>query len=338
MKFYMAPMEGLTDYTFRNAYDRTFGQGKISKYFMPFISPNKSEKFLAKEMRDIDRTNNEGICAIPQVMANDYGDFVWTAKMLFENFGHQEINFNAGCPSGTVVSKDKGSGILRDTDKLDKFLYGVFSDSFIQDNKIRVSVKTRIGMDNPEEWDDILEVYNKYELCELIVHPRVRTDYYRNSVNIESVEKAVKFSRNKLCYNGDIFTRKDYLKLTEQFPEIDCIMLGRGLIADPALINVLSSDNPKEYVRDLSKDLSDMKNLHSDVLENRLQIMSGDSHAIHRMKEMWCYMEYIFDGCKKEIKAIKKSQKMADYLMAVDILFNNGRIIEKDNIVFSKKF
>ena len=94
-KVYLAPMEGLTDYMFRNAFDEFFGHGKIDKYFMPFISPNQTEKFLAKEMRDIDRNNNL-INSIPQIMTNNSEDFIWTAHMLFDNFGYNEINLNAG--------------------------------------------------------------------------------------------------------------------------------------------------------------------------------------------------------------------------------------------------
>ena len=118
----MAPMEGLTDFTYRNAYEKTFGKGRITKYFTPFISPNKSENFLARELRDIDREHNKETYTVVQVMTNEAKDFIWTAKMLYEKYGYSEINLNAGCPSGTVVSKDKGSGMLRDTEKLDRFL------------------------------------------------------------------------------------------------------------------------------------------------------------------------------------------------------------------------
>lgn len=140
MKVYMAPMEGLTDYMFRNAYDKFFGHNKIDKYFMPFISPNKSEKFLAKEMRDISRDNNH-INSIPQVMTNNSSDFIWTAHMLYDEFGYDEINLNAGCPSGTVVSKNKGAGMLICLDSLERILYEILSDRYICDNHIKVSVK-----------------------------------------------------------------------------------------------------------------------------------------------------------------------------------------------------
>ena len=151
----MAPMEGLTDFTYRNAYEKTFGKGRITKYFTPFISPNKSENFLAREIRDIDRGHNKDTYTVAQVMTNEAKDFIWTAKMLYEKYGYSEINLNAGCPSGTVVSKDKGSGMLRDTEKLDRFLDEVFEDAFIREN-IKVSVKTRIGVEDDDSFPQIM--------------------------------------------------------------------------------------------------------------------------------------------------------------------------------------
>lgn len=336
MKVYMAPMEGLTDYMFRNAYDEFFGHGKIDKYFMPFISPNKTEKFLAKEMRDICRENNQ-INSIPQVMTNNSQDFIWTAHMLFDDFGYKEINLNAGCPSGTVVSKNKGAGMLSNIDMLERILYEILSDNYISDNHIKVSVKTRIGVESPDEWYNLLSVYNKFNLEELIIHPRVRTDYYRNDINKAAYQLALRESRNPVCYNGDIFTRSDYINVINDYnPE--CIMVGRGLVADPGLINVLVSKNPSDYIRNLEEDKNNMKLLHNKVYEERLKIMSGDKHAIHRMKEMWCYMEYAFADCKKDIKSIKKAQNMSSYKDAVNVFFTNCRLEEKKYITFSRKF
>ena len=113
---------------------------------------------------------------------------------------------------------------------------------------------------------------------------------------------------------------------------------GRGLVADPGLINVLVSDNPADYVRNLDEDRRNMKLLHNRVYEERLKIMSGDKHAIHRMKEMWCYMEYAFADWRKEVKAIKKAQNMNAYKDAVNVFFTNCKLEEKPYITFSKKF
>lgn len=340
MQIYMAPMEGLTGYIYRNAFERYFGCGKMDKYFIPFISPNQSQKFLAKEIRDIERENNQGMYAVPQIMTNRAQDFIWTAKMLFHDYGYEEINLNLGCPSGTVVSKFRGSGFLAVPNELDAFLDEVLNDSFItgSDNggkPIRVSLKTRIGKESPEEFPRLMEIYNKYQFEELIVHPRIRTDYYRNSVNLESFAYAVENSKNPICYNGDIFTRTDLVKFMEHFPMVERIMLGRGLIADPGFFDVASADNPGEYVRDLEYDKLRMKKLHDEVYAERLKIMSGDKHAIHRMKEMWCYMEQTFDDSKKDVKRIKKAQKMAEYQDAVNIFFGQSRLAEREYMNFN---
>ncbi|MDO5402477.1 MAG: tRNA-dihydrouridine synthase family protein [Eubacteriales bacterium] len=340
MKIYMAPMEGLTGYIYRNAFEKYFACGKVDKYFIPFISPNQSQKFLAKEIRDVERENNYGIYAVPQVMTNRAEDFIWTARLLFHEYGYDEINLNLGCPSGTVVSKFRGSGFLAVPDQLDAFLDEVMNAPFITgaDNggkSIKVSLKTRIGKESPEEFPALMKIFNKYELEELIVHPRIRTDYYRNSVKLESFRYAVENSKNPLCYNGDIFTRTDLLSFMEMFPMVDRIMLGRGLIADPGFIHVAASDSPKGYARDLEADKKAMKQLHDEVYAKRCGIMSGDKHAIHRMKEMWSYMEQSFEDSKKDVKRIKKAQKMAEYQEAVNIFFGQSKLAERETMNFN---
>lgn len=339
MKIYMAPMEGLTGYIYRNAFEKYFGKGRMDKYFIPFISPNQSQKFLGKEVRDVDSANNQGMYAVPQIMTNRAEDFVWTARKLFNEYGYTEINLNLGCPSGTVVSKFRGSGFLAVPDQLERFLDSVMNDPFITGSEnggksIKVSVKTRIGKESPDEFPRLLDIYNQYPLEEMIVHPRVRTDYYRNSVNLESFSYAAANSKNPVCYNGDIFTRSDLLEFMQKFPKVDTVMLGRAFIADPGFFNVVQNENPAEYVRNLKEDQKNMKYLHDQVYAERLKIMSGDKHAIHRMKEMWSYMEQAFEDSKKDVKRIKKAQKMAEYQDAVNIFFSQSSLVEREYMNF----
>ncbi|MDD3239915.1 MAG: tRNA-dihydrouridine synthase family protein [Lachnospira sp.] len=339
MKIYMAPMEGLTGYIYRNAFEKYFGNGKVDKYFIPFISPNQSQKFLAKEIKDVAKEHNQGMYAVPQVMTNRPEDFIWTAKEMFHHYGYEEINLNLGCPSGTVVSKFRGSGFLAVPDQLDAFLDKVMNDPFILGSEnagkpIKVSLKTRIGKESPEEFPRLMEIYNQYPIEELIIHPRVRTDYYRNSVNLDAFAYGLEISKNPVCYNGDIFTRQDLLGFMKRFPSVDRLMIGRALIADPGFIDVLTAENPADYVRDLDVDKKRMKQLHDQVYEERLKIMSGDKHAIHRMKEMWSYMEQTFEDSKKDVKRIKKAQKMADYQDAVNIFFAQSKLVEQEFMNF----
>lgn len=239
---YMAPMEGLTGYVFRRNYEKHFGRGRVDKYFIPFISPNKTDGYTAREREDILPENNKGVTAVPQIMANNSEYFVRAACMLAE-MGYKEVNLNLGCPSGTVVSKFKGAGFLAKPDELDRFLYEVMSSPKMQE--IDVSIKTRIGMGNPEEFHYLLTIYNQFKFKEIIVHPRVREDYYKNKPNLAAFEEALDYSENPVCYNGDIFTGADYRTLLERFPKekyskMTGVMLGRGFVGNPLIIDKIA--------------------------------------------------------------------------------------------------
>ena len=227
MKIYMAPLEGVTGFVFRNAYE------ELDKYFIPFISPNKSKGYTTREQNDIRPEHNVGINTVPQIMANDSELFLEAAAML-NDMGYKEINLNLGCPSGTVVSKFRGAGFLARPLEMDSFLDKVLSSPVMKD--MNMSVKTRTGLNSHEEFRLLLEIYNDYPLSEIIIHPRVRTDYYKNTPDMEIFKWAVEESRNPVCYNGDIFTIEDYVRFTEMCPGVDRIMLGRGFVGNPGII------------------------------------------------------------------------------------------------------
>ena len=214
MKYYLAPMEGITGFIYRNTYKKFFDN--IDKYFTPFIVPTSSKSFKTKELRDILPENNKGMNIVPQILTNDSDGFITTARKL-QQLGYSEINLNLGCPSGTVVSKNRGSGFLAKREELDKFLDEIYK---IDDMKIS------IGKDSSEEFYELIKIYNKYPLEELIIHPRTREDFYGNKPNLEVFKDALTLSNSPVCYNGDIFTLDDYNKLSKEFPELNTIMLG----------------------------------------------------------------------------------------------------------------
>ena len=173
MKIYLAPLEGITGYTYRRALYNCFGG--FDKYFIPFILPNQKGHLSTREKKDIMPENNEGMYAVPQILTKNAEDFIQTAETLQE-YGYNEVNLNLGCPSKTVVTKGRGAGFLDRPDELDKFL-----DEIFRKCDMKISIKTRLGMDDPEEFEDLLTIYNKYPLEELIVHARVQKDYYKNT-------------------------------------------------------------------------------------------------------------------------------------------------------------
>lgn len=305
MKYYFAPLEGVTGYIYRNAYQTFLGQ--IDKYFMPFISPTKNKGFTTRELNDVIPDHNQGMPVIPQILTNNSEHFIDTVNELTK-FGYNEINLNLGCPSGTVVAKHKGSGFLSQRKQLDEFLEDIFSKA-----STKISIKTRIGKDSPDEFYELIEIFNKYPLEELIIHPRIQTDFYRNTPNMEVFKDALTLSKNPVCYNGDIFNSTDYKELTERYPSVDAVMLGRGLIANPGLIGEIKNNN--------SIDKNLMRSFHDAVYEGYQQILSGDKNVLFKMKELWFYMIHMFEDSDKYAKKIRKTERLRDYEAVVSSLF-----------------
>jgi tRNA-dihydrouridine synthase len=311
MNYYFAPMEGLTGYVYRNAHNTFFKH--IDKYFSPFIVANQSESFKTKELNDILPENNQGLYLVPQLLTNNAKDFIHTSKKI-KLMGYNEINLNLGCPSGTVVSKNRGSGFLSKREELDEFLDEIYNSSIT-----KISIKTRIGKDQPEEFYDLIEIFNKYPVEELIIHPRIQKDFYKNKPNMPIFKDALSLSKNPVCYNGDITTVKKCKEFSAEFPSVDKLMLGRGLVYNPGLINDIKNN------RKLEKSL--LKDFHDKIYEDYKRILYGDRNVLFRMKEMWFYMIPIFSDYTKYAKKIKKSEKLHDYEEAVSSLFREQDIL-----------
>ena len=353
VKIYFAPLEGITGYIYRNVYEEHFGKGKIDKYFIPFIAPNKNKSFTSMNMNNIMPEHNIKLNAIPQILTADAAQFIDTALML-RDYGYTQINLNLGCPSPTVVTKGKGSGFLSDADKLRSFFDDIFSSGIFKTNKacdihymtaeddcgnnvkngntgLELSVKTRIGVNDVSEVYDIFKVYNEYYFDEIIVHPRIQKEFYKGKPHFDIYEELVQMSSNRLCYNSDIFTMTDWEAFKEQFPMQDTVMLGRGLIANPQFIDDITASTKAacpEY------DMERLRHFHDRLLNDYSKVMSGDVNVLHKMKELWFYMGKSLSGCDKYLKSIKKSRHMSDYKAAADMIFSNGTISRREHITF----
>lgn len=228
MRYYYAPMEGLTDSIYRKLHNKLYPG--LDRYYTPFLSPTAHRCLTPKEKREIPEIDTLDYCLIPQVLTKNSEDFLWLAQQCAE-LGYNEVNLNLGCPSGTVTAKGKGSGMLKDPDALDAFLFQIFNST-----PLPVSIKTRIGFSSPDEFRKLLTVYNQYPICELIIHPRVRAQFYNGSVEMEIFDHAIKESKNPLCYNGNISSENDIKALASKYPMLESVMVGRGLIADPGML------------------------------------------------------------------------------------------------------
>lgn len=311
MKLYFAPLEGINGYIYRNAFHMCFNS--IDKYFTPFITPKAKKSLSPQEVRDVSPEHNRGFHTVPQILTKNAAAFVRTADEL-RDLGYDEVNLNLGCPSKTVVTKGKGAGFLAFPEELDRFLEEIFGKC-----DMKISVKTRIGKDSCEEFPELLEIYNKYPLEELIIHPRLQIDYYKNTPDWESFALAVRSSKNPICYNGDIFTSADYERFTKTFPQVETVMLGRGLLRNPGLACLLRNKEKaqKEQIREF----------HDKVYAEYQKILFGDKTVLFKMKELWFYMIELFPDSKKYAKKIKKAEKLYAYEEAVDALFREREIV-----------
>ena len=251
---------------------------------------------------------------IPQILSNRFEFFIKGAKQLIDMGYTDEININMGCPSGTVVSKNKGSGFLRDPNGMDEFFYNIFEWNDGLTKPLNLSVKTRIGIKEPEEFEKVLEVYNKYKFSELIIHPRTRTQMYKETPNMDAFEYAYKKSKNKLCYNGDINTVEDYKKIADKY-DIDSVMIGRGLIANPNLANEING--APRITR------NHIKQYHNALFDEFEKIMKSDKHLLNKMKEFWFYIGENFEDTHKARKLIRKTQNLYKYDLVVNEILEN---------------
>ncbi len=328
MKIYLAPMEGITTYIFRNAFEKYYGG--VDRYFTPFLTASHLK---GRELRDVHPDNNKVPSLVPQILTNDSELFIKIALQLAE-LGYQEVNLNLGCPSGTVTSKGRGAGFLDRTDELDRFLYEIYDGLA---GRRKISIKTRLGMEFLSEWDDILEIYKKYPISELIVHPRLRTEFYAGEVHVDLFMKTFfgYFSETKLCYNGDI-TSVDtfdnvFSTIEPGFMKKDqegLYMIGRGALMNPELPARIKNyyklqDDNKEGLNneDTSRpDLETFRHFINEIMEAYITEMSNEKQVVMKMKELWSYFAQGLELEKHQLKEIHKANRLNEYKSAVQMI------------------
>lgn len=293
MRYYFAPMEGITDSIYRRLHHKYFPG--IDRYYMPFLSPTMHRALSSKESRELPMADSVSFTAVPQILTKNAEDFLWAANVCADR-GYPEVNLNVGCPSGTVVSKGKGAGMLRDPDELDIFLDNIFSES-----PISISVKTRLGIENAEEFPALLEIFNRYPICELTIHPRMRKQFYKGSVDMDMFRHANENSKNSLCYNGNLTCLEDISAFSSQFPQIQSIMLGRGLIGDPGMLSPGGTT------------AETLEKFTTELLDAYIEAFGGARNAMFRMKENWGFLLHRFENSEKLGKQLRKTTDVDEY-------------------------
>ena len=308
MNYYVAPMEGLTDRVWRQAHQKWFGwAGAPAKYYAPFLSPPENRVLIKKKMAELAPEANPGAPVVPQLLAKDGALAAWMVGQL-RQLGYTEVNLNFGCPSGTVTAKGKGSGMLRDLDKLDAFLAALFAEA-----EGPLTVKTRLGVEKPEEFAAVLEVYNRYPIAELTIHPRVMRQQYRGEADREAFAKALPECRMPVCYNGDLTTVEQLRALEADFPAVQSLMVGRGIIADPALF--------RQALGGPAATKEELRGYLDDLYQDYTALFGSAGCAISRMKGHWFYLIHRFEGSERLEKQLRKLREPWEYETVVNQIF-----------------
>ena len=312
MPLSLAPMEGITGYVFRRVHAEIFGA--LDRYYTPFISPlpQVGAPLSKRYIRELDPANNQGLDVVPQLLTNDADRFVWTTQLLAD-MGYKEVNLDLGCPSGTVVGKEKGSGLLCNPDRLEAFLTNVCERS-----PLPVSVKTRVGIANDDEYDELLALFCRCGITEIIVHPRVQKDFYSGSPRQELYGKTLELAPFPVTYNGDIFTLGDHDALLAAYPQTRHVMIGRGIVANPALARMIRGGEG------LTRE--ELERFHNELYQAYTDDMGGN--AVFRMKEWWSYAEHAFADPSSVHRIMRKTRRADEYEAAACKIFSTEKLAD----------
>jgi tRNA-dihydrouridine synthase len=319
-QIYLAPIQGITDYIFRNQILKHFVGLDI--VFAPFVRFQHGLEFKKSQLTDIQPINNQTEFFIPQILSKSAEEILYFAQYI-NNLGYKELNWNLGCPFPMVTNKQLGSGMLPYPEIIDQTLQNVFSKI-----ETKLSVKMRLGLINSSESIDVIKILNNYPLSELIIHPRVGKQMYKGKVDLESFSKCLEISKHKICYNGDLNNYSDFVNLKNKFKSINTFMLGRGMIANPFLAEEIT----KEEVIDPGIKLERFSLFHNELFENYATVLSGPGHLLTKMQQFWEYFSLSFEDSHKVFKMIKKAKSVEKYQNAIFEIFNKQDLVIKSSL------
>lgn len=310
-----SPLQGYTEYKFRNAFEKHFGG--IDFFYAPYIRLQGEKEIKSSNKRDLLPENNRGVNVLPQVMCKNAQDFLFVADYV-KSLEYTELNWNLGCPYPMVTNRGMGAGLIRETEKIREILDEVFSKS-----NIEISIKMRLGNESPQEIEQLLPLLDAYPIKHITIHPRLGKQQYKGSVDLASFEHCLDLSKHPIIYNGDIHSIAQFRKLQERFPKQSQWMLGRGILFDPFLPQMIRQ-NSGEYPIN-AKEL--FEHFHNELLEAYSQSLSGEKHLLLKMFSFWEYFSELFSNSHKCLKKFKKAQNMHAYETAVREVLRNEEIV-----------
>ena len=308
-----SPLQGFTDFRFRNAFHKHFGG--IDTFYSPYIKLNGKLVIKGSYERDILPENNTTLEVIPQIITSDADEFLFVAKYIKE-LGYNELNWNLGCPYPMVAKCGMGSGLISNTSQIEHILKRVHNET-----DIIVSMKMRMGYENPTEILDVFPILDQYPIKNIAIHARIGKQLYKGGVDLDSFQTCLNHTKHKIYYNGDITSVAKFKEMQERFPSIDHFMMGRGLIADPFLPSMIKNDTT-EYPKNRFEIFEEF---HDQIYQEYDAYLSGPTPIRMKMLGFWEYFSESFSNPQKTYKKIKKAGNSKNYEIAVKEIFKGEK-------------
>ena len=299
---HFAPLQGYTDDVYRRLHHELMGG--IAYYYTPFVRM-EGGGVRSKDMRDIRPEFNEGVPVVPQIIVKSMKEFDYLVDIVEEK-GYTRIDLNMGCPFPMQAKHGRGSGLLAHVDIVEEMAKAI-SDK----KELSFSVKMRLGWEDKDEWRPVLKLLNDTPLHQIAIHPRIGTQQYKGTVDMEAFREFAALCKHPLVYNGDVTTLAQIQKLEAEFPQLAGIMIGRGLLARPSLAIEYATgmELPWEKRRNQLHEFHDRLKAHIETTAN------SESQVHNRLRLFWEYMEEPLG--RKIYKKIMKAGNLKNYLAAV---------------------
>lgn len=306
MDVHFAPLQGFTEAPYRRIHQEVCGG--VSSYYTPFIRIEHGQ-IRKKDFREALPEQNKGVHVVPQIIASDAGEFQQLAEKLIA-LGHRELDVNMGCPFPLQTRLGRGSGILPHADKVKEILEAMTRLNHEQD--ITFSIKMRLGQESAEECMALLPLFNTTPLHHITLHPRVGRNQYKGELDIEAFNQFVAACEAPIVFNGMLTTVEEIHAVIDRFPQLQGIMIGRGLLARPTLA--------QEFVSGRTCRIDEVQNkvleMHRRLFAHYEQaIEGGEGQLVQKMQSFWEYLEPTFGH--KAIKKILKAGNLRNYREAV---------------------
>ena len=305
LPLYFAPLQGFTEDSYRRIHNEL--AGGVTAYYTPFLRL-EHKGIRAKDARDVRPEFNTGVPIVPQVIAKDGEEFTFLVNYLTE-LGYREIDVNMGCPFPLQTRHGRGAGILQQPESVKQI-----TEIIRQRDDLTFSIKMRLGLTDEGEGLSLLPLLNATPLKHITLHPRLGTQQYNGTADLDAFERFAEKTTHRLIYNGDLKTPADIHAIATRFPSLAGIMIGRGLLARPSLAQEVIEG--MEWHR--AKRIALVKKMHDHYHAHLSTIIPGEAQLLTKVRTFWEYME---EECgRKAWKKIMKAGSMRNYLNAINEL------------------